>query len=135
MIDETFPIAIAAGAASANYMPDNFNPVPADGVIEIWGCMGPLVANTDLAPSVSVTLGGATPYTPVPQAIIRVNTDGVAGAGPAESDRIMSRQGVRQGTNSQLNISGGSGHTNTGRIRVRFMTLDELGSQVGAVGA
>src|SRR5579872_3820509 len=125
MIDQTFQFAVAASAAPANVMPSVFNPVPADGVLEVWGVLDALTAG-DQAAQVTVTLGGATPYQPVQPTAIRVNVDGVNGAGPGPGDYIMTRQGVRQGTNSQLTLQGGTNHTQTGRLRVRFMSLDEL---------
>ena len=138
MIDETFQFAVAAGAPPANVAPTNFNPIPADGFVEVWGCLDALPVHAgvpDLAPIVSITLGGATPYTPVPSSSLKVNVDGVAGAGPSESDRIMSRQGVRQGTNFQLNLQGGTVDTMYGRIRVRFVSADEVAAGAGAVAA
>jgi hypothetical protein len=143
VIDEIIQFAVQNGAATSNVAPSNFNPVPADGFLEVWACLDALPAHGGVlngAPTLSVTLGGATPYTPVPSAAIRVNVDGIAGAGPSESDRVMSRQGVRQGTNFQLNLTGGtqaSGTTDTitGRIRVRFVSADEVAAGAGAVAA
>lgn len=138
MIDQTVQFAVGAGAAPANFAPTNFNPIPADGVIEVWACLDALPVHggvPDAAPVLSVTLGGATPYQPVPPSAIRVNTDGIVGAGPNEADRMMSRQGVRQGTNLQLIIQGGTVDTMTGRFRIRFMSLDELSGSMGAIAA
>lgn len=134
MIDQVVPFAVAAGAVPLNVAPTNFNPVPADGFVEIQAVLDALQAG-DFPASISVTLGGATPYTPVPFTALRVNVDGVNGAGPTEKDVVLSRQGVRQGTNFQVNLSGGTGHTQTGRIRFRFISMDELQSGAGSVAA
>jgi hypothetical protein len=139
VIDQTIQIAIGNAAAPANIAPTNFNPIPADGFIEVWGCIDPLPHADDTPPIVSITLGGATPYTPVPSAVLKVNTDGVQGAGPDErTDKIMSRQGVRQGTNFQLNVQGGTsaqGDTQVARFRIRFVSADEVAAGAGAVAA
>jgi hypothetical protein len=133
VIDQTVQFAVAANAVPANVAPTNYNPIPADGFIEVWACLDTLAGGA-LAASLAVTLGGATPYQPVPPTNIRVNVDGVNGAGPSESDRIMSRQGVRQGTNFQLILQGGSTNQ-TGRFRVRFLSADEISSGAGMIAA
>jgi hypothetical protein len=82
-----------------------------------------------------VTLGGATPFQPVQPSALRVNVDGINGAGPSLSDTVMTPQGVRQGTNAQVNIQGGSGGTQTGRLRFRFESIEEVASRMGNVVA
>ena len=134
MIDQIVQFAVEAGAPPANVIPDVFNPVPADGILTVWAVLDALDAG-DQAAQMSVTLGGATPFQPVQPSAIRVNVDGQNGAGPSLSDILMSPQGVRQGTNSQLNLQGGTNHTQTGRFRVRFETMDEVSSRMGSVVA
>ena len=134
MIDQLFQVAVAAGAPPSNVMPAVFNPVPEDGILRVWAVLDPFPEVTDTPPIVSVTLGGATPYTPVQPSSIRVNVDGVQGAGPSASDILMGPQGVRRGTNSQLTLQGGTGNTQVVRFRVRFDTMEEY-SSVGAIAA
>jgi hypothetical protein len=135
MIEQLIPFEVVGGAPPENVAPTNFNPVPADGFVEVMGCIDPtnFVAG-DLPPAVSITLGGATPYTPVPYAALRVNVDGVVGAGPGPTDRVMSRQGVRQGTNLQINLQGGT-HTYYGRLVVRFTSAEEISAGAGAIAS
>lgn len=127
MIDQTFQFAVGAGAPPANFMPASFNPVPADGSLEIWACLDPLGAPSpaDTVPTISVTLGGGTPITPVQPTAIQTNQFGIIGGPPSEATRIMTPQGVEKGTNSQLIITGGS-QNYSGYLRVRFRTLPEL---------
>lgn len=134
MIDQIVQFAVEAGAPPANIIPSVFNPIPADGILTIWGVLDAL-ADGDAAAEVSVTLGGATPYQPVQPSAIRVNVDGQNGAGPSLSDTVMTPQGVRQGTNAQLVIQGGTNHTQTGRLRVRFESQEEVASRMGSVVA
>lgn len=133
MIDQTFQFAVGAGAAPANFMPASFNPVPDDGSLEVWACLDPLSSPSpaDTVPTISVTLGGGTPITPVQPTAIQTNQFGIVGGPPSEATRIMAPQGVTRGTNSQLIVTGGS-ENYSGYLRVRFRTLAELSQGIGA---
>ena len=136
MIDELVQFAVGAGAAASNVAPSNFNPVPADGFLSIWGCLDSLPVHTDVpdaAASISVTIGGATPFTPIPNSALRVNVDGVVGAGPSLSDIVMKRQAVRQGTNLQIYLNGGGTDTHFGRFRVTFESMEEVSTGSGSL--
>lgn len=132
MIDQIVPFSVAAAAAAVNFAPTNFNPIPADGFITIWGCTDSSAAAANQPPTLTVTLGGATPFTPVPGTSVRVNSQGIVGAGPSETDLVMPRQAVRQGTNLQALLAGGTGQTFTGRLRFKFVSMEEA---VGSAGA
>lgn len=130
MIDQTIQFAVGSGAAPVNVMPASFNPVPDDGSLEIWACLDALTAGNQ-APTLSVTLGGATPIQPIQPTAIRVNEFGINGAGPSLTDMVMPKQGVQRGTNSQLTLTGGNQNV-TGRIRIRFLSLNEISQGIGA---
>lgn len=133
MIDQIIPFTVVTNALPVNVAPSNFNPIPADGILEIWAALDAIAASGDFPAAIQVTLGGATPSTPVPLTAIRVNQFAEPGAGPSPGDVVMSRQGVRQGTNLQILLSGGTGGTQNGRIRVKFTSAEELASGIGAV--
>ena len=126
MIDKTFLFSVAAGAAASNIMPPDFNPVPGDGVMEIWGVTDGAIAGLTALPSVELKLGGATPATPLSQSLVPVQEFNIANAGPKSSDVVMSPFPVSQGQNTQLLLSGGTGATATGRFHVRFRTTAEV---------
>lgn len=140
MIDQIFAFSVAAGAAATNVAPANFNPVPADGVIELFGVTDDGAGSLTVLPSVNVTLGGATPGVPVPGSVIPMpQGTGLAangfpafGVGPTVKHRLMGRVPVRQGTNMQINLSGGTGQTATGRIRAVFKTTAEAAADIGS---
>jgi hypothetical protein len=133
MIDQRVRFSVAASAAPVNFAPTNVNPIPADGFLEIWGVQDVLSAAANTPASLQVTLGGATPFTPIPGSTLPVNVDGIVGAGPAPSDVIMPRQAVRQGTNLQALLSGGVGQSSTGTLRFRFTSMEEAGAGAGMV--
>jgi hypothetical protein len=125
VIDQIFTFSVAAGAAATNIAPTNFNPVPSDGFIELWAVSDSVAGLTSLA-SLQVVLGGQQPSVPVPASVIPVNRANAATfVGPDLLNKVMKRVPVRQGTNLQLNLSGGAGATATGRIRAVFQTVDE----------
>ena len=135
MIDQRVRFSVAAGAAPVNVAPTNVNPIPADGFLEIFAVQDALTDAAHTPASLQVTLGGATPFTPVPSSTIPVNTDGIVGAGPSITDVILGRQAVRQGTNLQALLSGGVGETCTGTSRVKYVSMEELAAGAGAVTA
>ena len=81
MIDKTFGFSIAAGAAGSNVMPSDFNPVPADGVLEIWGVTDGAITGLTGLPSVELKLGGATQQSPLSQSVIPIQEFNIANAG------------------------------------------------------
>jgi hypothetical protein len=135
MIDQIFSFSVAAGAAAVNIAPTNFNPIPADGFVELYG-VSDFVVGTTALPAVQIVLGGTQPSIPVPGSVIPVNRAAIAAAfvGPDLLNRLLGRTPVRQGTNFQLNISGGTGATVTGRLRAVFMTPDEAAQHPQAIG-
>lgn len=126
MIDKTFVFSVAAGAAGTNVMPSDFNPVPADGVLEIWGVTDGAITGLTALPSVELKLGGATQQTPLSQSVIPVQEFNIANAGPKSSDIVMSAVPVAAAQNTQLILYGGTGATATGRFHVRFRTTAEV---------
>lgn len=126
MIDKTFVYSVAAGAAGSNIMPSDFNPIPADGVLEIWGVTDGAIAGLTGLPSVELKLGGATQQTPLSQSVIPVQEFGIANAGPKASDVVLSPVPVTSAQNAQLIMYGGVGATATGRLHVRFRTTAEV---------
>lgn len=124
MIDQIFPFDVAAGALASNFAPTNFNPTPEDGFIMLFGVTDSDDAATAL-PTIQVILGGTTPGIPAPGSVIPVTEFGTPFAGPNALDELLKPVPVRKGTNMQLNISGGAGAEQTGRLRVIFMTMEE----------
>lgn len=118
MIDRTFAFSVAVAATPVNVMPADFNPVPVDGFMEIYGVSDPASGLTAL-PTLQFTSNlGGTPQTPM-LGLIPINTFGVAFTGPSIMNKLMSPYAVKQGTNTQLLLSGtNTGATATGRIRV-----------------
>lgn len=129
MIDQIFPFDVADGAGPTNLAPTNFNPTPEDGFIMLYGVTDPSDAATAL-PFIQVILGGTTPGIPAPGSVIPVNEFGVPFAGPTTRDELLKPVPVRRGTNMQLNVSGGAGAEQFGRIRAIFMTMDEAQMQL-----
>ena len=137
MIDQIFGFSVAAAAAATNIAPTNFNPTPSDGFVELYGCTDDGAGSLTVLPSIQVVLGGTTPGIPVPGSVIPMpQGTGLAangfpafGVGPDTKHRVMNRVPVRQGTNFQLNIAGGTGQTATGRFRMVFMNAQEAAAQ------
>lgn len=130
MIQQTIQFAVANGAAPANFIPSQFNPIPEDGVLEVWACLDP-VGSIATAPTLSVTLGGGTPINPIQPTAINVNQFNVDGGPITEANRMMTPQGVQRGTNAQVTITGGSVDV-TGYLKVVFRTLAEVAQGLGA---
>lgn len=140
MIDQIFAFSVTAGAAASNLSPSNFNPVPDDGVLELFGVTDDGAGTLTALPSLQVVLGGTTPGVPVPGSVIPMpQGTGLAangfpafGVGPTTRNRLMGRVPVRRGTNMQINVAGGTGQTATGRIRAVFMSTAEAAASIGA---
>lgn len=134
MIDQIFGFSAAAAAAAVNIAPTNFNPVPDDGFIELYAAGDTVVGLTAL-PTAQVILGGTQPSIPVPGSVIPFNrANAVFGVGPDLLNRFMARIPVRRGTNLQINLSGGTGATATGRFRAIFMSMDEAAQHPSSIG-
>ena len=138
MIVKTFEFSVAAAAAAANLMPSDFNPVPADGVLDIYGVLDSGIASLTVPPKVELVLGGETSQTPVRSSSITGDPYALQTAGnfgdPA-GNPIIQQLPVRKATNTALNIAGGTGATATGRFRVVFRTAAEITSGIGGSGA
>jgi len=119
MIDRTFNFSVAVGAAPVNIMPADFNPVPADGFMEIYAVCDQVAAMTALPTLQFTSNDQGTPQTPM-QAVVQTNEFGIAfGPGPTIMNKLMSPYAVRRGANTQLLLSGTNvGATATGRVRV-----------------
>lgn len=137
MIAKTFEFSVAAGAAGTNLMPSDFNPVPADGLLDVYGVLDASISSLTVPPKVELVLGGATSETPVrsssitgdPFALITAGSFGDPAGNPIVTGLI-----VRKATNLALNVAGGTGATATGRFRVVFRTAQEVqqGTGVGS---
>jgi hypothetical protein len=127
VIDQIFEFSVAAGAGPTNVAPTNFNPIPNDGFIEAYA-VSDFADDETALPSIQVILGGSVPSIPVPGSVIPVQDFDVDFAGPSTRNRFMDPVPVRQGTNLQVNLTGGTGATITGRIRLVFKTTDEVNS-------
>lgn len=142
MIIKTFEFSVAAAAAAVNLCPSDFNPIPASGVLDIFatvdgGISGPLT----VPPSVEVVRGGPTSDTPVRKGSITGSPAQSAGTTAQAGNftdpslcPVITGMPVQQGTNIQVNVSGGTGATATGRIRMVFRTPQEIQAGVGASG-
>lgn len=131
MIEQTFQYGVGAGAAPTNIMPASFNPIPADGSLEIFAVADPTNFGAgDTLPTLSVTLGGPTPIQPIQPTSVGINEFGQIGVSPNDRNVIMPRQGVAQGTNSQLIVTGGT-HAMNLNIKVRFRSLQEIAQGIG----
>ena len=134
MIIKVFEFSAAAGSASVNVMPSQFNPVPADGVLDIWAVLDSGIAGLTAPPTISVQLGGATESTPVVTSSVTGDPNAIQTAGnfpDPVNNPVCRGLAVRQGTNTSLNLAGGTGAAATGRFRVQFRTAQEVASGAG----
>ena len=135
MIVQTFEFSIAAGAASTNVMPSSFNPVPADGFLDIFALLDGAIVGLTAPPKVEIIIGGTQNSTPVNISSITGSPYNTGAANSFQDPSVcpvVRRLPIRQGTNSQLNVSGGTGATATGRFRVFFYTAAEAAAGAGA---
>lgn len=137
MIIQVFEFSVAAAAAATNLMPSSFNPIPSDGFISIWGLLDADISSITKPPTASVILGGAMNSTPVnTSSITGTPYSDVADAGATSFQDpsvcpVVRNLPVRQGTNIQLLVAGGTGATATGRFRVVFQTTAEAAAGQG----
>lgn len=129
MIINTFEFSVAAAAAATNLAPSAFNPVPDDGVLDIYAVLDSGIAGLTVPPKVAVQLGGAVTETPVLSSSITGDPYALQTAGnfgDPSGNPVALGLPVRKGTNIQVNVSGGTGATATGRIRMVFRAASEL---------
>jgi len=133
VIQETFQVAIGSGAAPFNILNSTqFNPIPSDGVLDVWACLDPLgsPSSADEPPTVSISLGGNTPITPVQPSSINTNQFGVVGGPNTEATRVSDPQAVVRGTNAQVILAGGN-ENYVAYIKVKFRSLAEYQQGIG----
>lgn len=134
MIVAVFEYSVAAAAAATNLAPSAFNPVPSDGVLDLFAVLDASISSLTVPPKIQLLLGGSMQTNPVitssitgdPYALITAGSFGAADVCP-----VITGLPVRQGTNIQVMVSGGTGATATGRIKMVFRTADDVRSGVG----
>ena len=134
MIVNTFEYSVAAAAAATNLAPSAFNPVPDDGVLDVFAVLDASITSLTVPPKIQVLLGGAVQSNPVltssitgdPYALITAGSFGAADVCP-----VITGLPVRKGTNVQIMVSGGTGATATGRIKMVFRTAADVQAGVG----
>lgn len=142
MIIKTFEYSVAAAAASTNVCPSDFNPTPSAGILDVYATLdGGITGPLTVPPKIEVVVGGDTPQTPV-------RTSSVTGS-PAQAAGTTAQAGnftdpafcpvvtglvLRAGVNLSINLSGGTGATATGRIRMVYRSAQEAQSGAGAAG-
>jgi hypothetical protein len=134
MIAKTFEYSVAAGAAAVNLAPTDFNPVPEDGMVDVYAVLDSGIASLTVPPTIEIVLGGSTAATPVRRSSITGGPYALQTAGnfgDPLGNPVVTNLPVRKGTNIQVNVAGGTGATATGRMRVVFRTPQETQSGVG----
>lgn len=134
MIVNTFEFSVAAAAAATNLAPSAFNPVPSDGVLDVFAVLDASISSLTVPPKISIQLGGAMQSIPVltssitgdPYALITAGSFGDPTINP-----VITGLPVRAATNVQVNVSGGTGATATGRIKMVFRTAADVQAGVG----
>lgn len=137
MIINTFEFSVAAAAAAANLAPSAFNPVPDDGVMDIFAVLDSGISSLTAPPKISVQLGGSMQTTPVLTSSITGDPFALqtaANFGDPAGNPVVTGLPVRKGTNTQVMVSGGTGATATGRIRMVFRTAADVQGGVGVSG-
>lgn len=134
MIVNTFEFSVAAAAAATNLAPSAFNPVPDDGVIDIFAVQDSGITSLTVPAKIQVQLGGATNATPVLTSSITGDPYALQTAGNFGDPTVcpvITGLPVRKATNIQVNVSGGTGATSTGRIKMVFRTAADVTAGVG----
>lgn len=134
MIVNTFGFSVAAGAAATNLAPSAFNPVPDDGVIDIFAVLDSGISSLTVPPSIQVLLGGSIQSNPVLTSQITGDPYALQTAGnfgDATVCPVITGLPVRKGTNTQVMVAGGTGATATGRIKMVFRTAADVSGGVG----
>lgn len=134
MIVNTFEYSVAAGAAATNLAPSAFNPVPSDGVLDVFAVLDSGISSLTKPPQIQVLLGGAMQLNPVITSSITGDPYALQTAGnfaDATVCPVITGLPVRAGTNTQVMVSGGTGATATGRIKMVFRTAADVQGGVG----
>jgi len=138
MIVKTFEFSIAAAAPSTNVAPSDYNPIPADGLLDVYAVLDSSIAGLTAPPKIELVRGGQTADTPLRQSSLTGNPRSVQVAGDFADPSVcpvVTQLPVRQAQNLALNLYGGTGATATGRIRMVFRTTAEVQAGVGGVGS
>lgn len=125
---------MAAAAAATNVAPSAFNPIPDDGVLDVFAVLDSGIAGLTVPPSISVQLGGSMTATPVLTSQITGDPYALQTAGnfaDASVCPVVTGLPVRKATNIQVLVSGGTGATATGRVKMVFRTAQEVTGGVG----
>lgn len=141
MIVKTFEYSVAAAAAPVNVCPSDFNPIPSDGLLDVFAILdGGIAGPLTVPPTLEIVRGGSTSDTPVRRGSVTGTPYAPQGTTVQAGNfsdpgvcPVITGLPVRQGTNQQINLAGGTGATATGRIRVVFRTAGEMSAGV-AVG-
>lgn len=134
MIVNTFEYSVAAGAAATNLAPSAFNPVPENGVLDVFAVLDSGISSLTKPPQIQILLGGAMQTNPVLTSSITGDPYALQTAGnfgDATVCPVVSGLPVRAGTNTQVMVSGGTGATATGRIKMVFRTAADVQAGVG----
>ncbi len=129
MIVQTFEFSVAAAAAATNVAPSSFNPIPNDGVLDLYAVLDSGIASLTVPPKIELVLGGATTSTPLRQSSVTGDPYALQTAGNFGDPTVnpyVQQLPVRQGTNIAVNLYGGTGATSTGRIKMVYRTAAEV---------
>lgn len=135
MIVQEFEFSVAAAAAATNVAPSAFNPVPADGVLDVFAVLDSGISSLTVPPKISIQLGGAMNTIPVLSSSVTGDPYALQTAGNFASSQVnpvITGLPVRAATNVQTLLSGGTGATATGRIKMVFRTAADVSGGVGA---
>ena len=135
MIIREFEYSVAAASGATNVAPSDFNPIPDDGILDVYAVLDSGIASLTAPPKIEVVLGGATSATPVRQSSITGDPYALQTAGnfgSSQSNPVVQSLPVKRATNIQINLYGGTGATATGRIKMVFRTASEMAGGVGA---
>lgn len=134
MIINTFEFSVAAAAAATNLAPSAFNPVPNDGVLDVFAVLDSGIAGLTVPPKIQILLGGSMQTNPVLTSSITGDPYALQTAGNFGDPTVcpvVTGLPVRSGTNTQVMVAGGTGATATGRIRMVFRTAADVQAGVG----
>lgn len=134
MIIQQFEYSVAAAAAATNLAPSAFNPIPSDGVLDVFAVLDSGISSLTVPPKIQIQLGGAMNSIPVLSSSITGDPYALQTAGnfgDATVNPVVTGLPVRAATNIQVLVSGGTGATATGRIKMVFRTAEDVRGGVG----
>jgi hypothetical protein len=108
--------------------------VPDDGVLDLFAVQDSSISSLTKPAQIQVLLGGAVQSNPVLTSSITGDPYYAAAAGSfgdATVCPVITGLPVRKGTNIQVMVSGGTGATSTGRIKMVFRTAADVAGGVG----